>query len=126
MDDSYLQILNDMEEGERKLFLQNDDVVNSKRWLEQMLATNQQLEDHAKHFYKLAQQSVMDYQMFKGDPGSEKLLERAEFYKDLALNLASSKYSIKDIRKQREQIQWEVRRMNSLEKTIGSKPSSET
>lgn len=115
MKDSQLETLEAMTPGERKLFFAQERVESEEYWLQFMIDTNKQYDIYSTDYINLAKQKMSDYEL----TGEDTDLELAEQYAELAKSNREIKYSIADIRKQRERVQWAKKKLNQIKTSSG-------
>ena len=96
---AYLQLLLDMPEEERRLYLLEELANDAEQYLKQMVNSNYDDDDLVQQFVQSALSVLDDNQ------------ELAELYTKAAQLTKSSRFTIADIRKQREKIQWQKRQL---------------
>ena len=113
---TYWQMVMALPEPERRYFLQEERVKEEERYLQWMINCNRDDDDSVVEFTHRARSAVLDYEMLH----DESLLAIAEAWTSLAQSTKANKFTIKDIRKQRERVQWEKKKLNQM-----TKPSTE-
>lgn len=108
---SYWQMVMDMPEPERKVFLQEERVKDEQRHLEWMIECNKTDDQFIELCKHKARSAVLDYNMLK----EESSLEVAELWMETANNTKEGKHTLQDIRKQRERVQWERRKLKTMQ-----------
>lgn len=118
---SELLLVMDMSKEDRAIYWQEDRVREEEHRLQWMIDQNKSDDEFIAWCVAKAKQYVNDYETFGEE---EKWIKPAEEYTELAKAYKQNKYSIAEIRKQRERIQWEKRKLNQIRKQ-SSKPSTE-
>ena len=113
---TYWQMVMALPEPERRYFLQEERVKEEERYLQWMINCNRDDDDSVVEFTHRARSAVLDYEMLH----DESVLDIAEAWTTLAQSTKANKFTIKDIRKQRERVQWEKKKLNQM-----TKPSTE-
>jgi hypothetical protein len=113
---SYWQMVMAMPLPERRYFLQEERVKEEERYLQWMIDCNHNDDVDVEEFTHRARSAVVDYEMLH----DEKVLDIAEAWTTLAQSTKANKFTIKDIRKQRERVQWEKKKLSQM-----TKPSTE-
>lgn len=109
---SYWQMVMAMPEPERRYFLQEERVKEEERYLQWMIDCNKDDDADVVEFTHRARAAVIDYEMLH----DESVLDIAEAWTTLAQSTKANKFTIKDIRKQRERVQWEKKKLSQMTK----------
>lgn len=117
-----MQIEMAMPELERKHFIQEQRVAEEQYRLDWMVHSNKQDDDRVQWFSHMAREYVTRYEEDEDD----KHLVAAEQYTEMAKLTKEMRFTIGDIRKQRERVQWQRRKLNQMTKpNTGQGQSSE-
>ena len=106
---TYWKLVMDMPKPERMVFLQDEKVKEEEDWLDWMITSNKNDDIIIENYANTARELIQDHEMYELDT-----LDRAEQYMDIVRSTKELRYSIADIRKQREKIQWERRILTEL------------
>ena len=115
---TYMQMVYDLTPEERVIFYQEERVTQEEHRLQYMIEENQRDEAFAQRFIRDAE-LYMDNYTTLGEPGeetSEGWLQTAELCAEIAKGTRANRYTMGDIRKQREKVQWERRKLNKMTK----------
>ena len=104
---SYWQVVMDMPEPERKVFLQEERIKQEESYLQEMINQNYSDDDFITMAIHKTKSALIDYDIFKDTT----LLEAAELWAAIAQSTKAKRFTIADIRKQRERIQWEKKKL---------------
>jgi hypothetical protein len=115
---SFWEIIMAQPEAERHLFLQEHWLSQEDRHLNALIAYNQVDEENIAWFRKMAEFYVHKYRATKEDSD----IEAAEQYMELIKLTKQSKYPLADIRKQRERVQWERRKLAKMKSELPTEP----
>lgn len=113
---SYWQMVMAMPADDRQYFLQEEKVKEEETYLQWMISCNRRDDNAMTEFTHRARSAVSDYEMLN----EESLLDKAEAWTTLVSSTKANKFTIKDIRKQRERVQWQKKKLKQM-----TKPSSE-
>lgn len=122
---TYWPVVMDMPEDERKVFLQEERVKEEQRHLDWMIEQQQVDDEFYRTAIRNAKGNVQDYNMYKDMPDADKLLHNAKLWHEIAISTKENRYTIQDIRKQRERVQWEKKKLTQLQTRLNKKPTSE-
>lgn len=122
---SFWQMAMALPEDERKVFLQEERVREEERYLAWMLEQIKVDDEFYAKAIHSAKGYVQDYNMYKDMPDAEQLLKNAELWHEVAVGTKENRFTIKDIRKQREKVQWEKKKLTQLQTRLNKKPTSE-
>lgn len=111
-----MEILMALPKGERQYFIQQERVTEAENYLEWMINQRQQDADFVKQAVQKAQQSLNNYELYNDITA----LQHAELWADIAQGTTNNMFTIANIRKQRERVQWEKTKLKQMRK-----PSSE-
>ena len=107
---SYWKMVMAMPEPERKVFFQQERVHDEEHHLELMVESNKLDEEYISEVTRRAQTAVADYELHH----DESLLTEAELWADMALHVRQTRYTIANIRKQREIIQCQKKKLKMM------------
>lgn len=116
---AFFQMAYTLPEDERRAYFEEAWVKEEESRLQWMIDSNKRDDELVEWLTSRARYYVELY----GDSGDDKHLEAAEDYADMARLTKESRYSIGDIRKQRERIQWQRRRLNQAKLSTEPKQS---
>lgn len=111
-----MEILMALPKGERQYFIQQERVTEAENYLEWMINQRQQDADFVKQAVQKAQQAVNNYELYNDITA----LQHAELWSEIAQGTTNNMFTIANVRKQRERVQWEKRKLKQMKK-----PSSE-
>jgi hypothetical protein len=117
---SYWQMVMDMPEPERKVFLQAERVKQEEHYLQWMIESNKVDDSWVSMALHRSKQAVADYELYK----DEAVLETAELWVQIAQDTKEHKFTLTDIRKQRELIWQEKRKLKTMQQNAEQSPSS--
>ena len=112
MDEDYLARLEAMTEEDRAYFLQEEMVHAEERSLQWMVDQNKADDELIKLCTSKTQQAMKDYELF----GSQDALDEAEDWLLIAKDTKEHRLTIGDIRKQRERIWQEKKKLQQMRK----------
>jgi hypothetical protein len=104
---SYWQMVMDMPVDERRIFLQEERVKEEEAHLQWMINSNHSDDEFIAMAVQKSKTALIDYEMFKTDV----TLEIAELWAEIARGTKLNRFTIADIRKQRERVQWEKKKL---------------
>lgn len=114
---SWAQMYLSLPEDERRVYLQEERVADEEQYLSQMIESNRESDDLIRYATRKARSLVLDYEELNDKP----MLEHAEQLAEFAELVKADKYTIGDIRKQRERIQWQKMKLASLRNQLRGK-----
>lgn len=104
------QLLVSLPKPQRLYQLQLDKIREEESYLKQLISWNKEDSQQIKHFTNLARQAVADFQLYK----DVKYLEYADSCLEVAKSLKKERYSVAEIRLQRERVQWEKQKLKEM------------
>lgn len=107
-----MEILMALPKGERQYFIQKQRVTDAENYLEWMINQRQQDADFVKQAVQKAQQALNNYELYNDITS----LQHAELWSEIAQGTTNNMFTIANIRKQRERVQWEKRQLNQMRK----------
>ena len=93
---------------ERLRFLQEERIGEEEQYLEWMIDSNKGDDEAIVALTNEARSIISSYEMLQ----EESLLNRAELVAEFARSIKDNKFTIRDIRRQRERVQWEKKKLN--------------
>ena len=117
---AHWQLVMDMPEDERAYFLQEERVTEEQQTLAQMVHSNKECDEMVAWYRQAAAKRLWAYSQYGGDDN----LEAAELYTAAAKNIRRDKYTIAAIRKQRERIWQERKKLRAMTKPTSNDEQS--
>lgn len=118
---SELQFVMAMEPGERKLFYQEQRVDEEERYLHWMIQSNKTDDEFIATATSKAKALMQNIQMYGHE---DSWLEQAELWTEIAHGTKANKFTLKDIRKQRERIWEQKRKLKTMQQNAEQSQSS--
>lgn len=106
------QYLMSLTKEQRQYELQLDKIREEERHLNWMIETNKDSDNLILECTNRARQAIANYELYD-DKDS---LDSADSWTQVAQGLKGTRFTIADIRKQRERVQWERKKLNQMTK----------
>lgn len=107
-----LDILESMDPADRRLSLHQLWVNEEESYLRWMINSNKRDDEMVADLTRRAKQLVTDYHTY----GDEASLQKAEVYTELAASFKQNRFTIQNIRQQRERVQWVRNRLKVMQR----------
>lgn len=116
-----LQLVMDMTPEEKRIHYQEQRVTEAENWLQWMIDSMYKDDEFIAMATKRAKDMMNNIRDFGAE---ESWLTQAELWTEIAQGTKANKYTLKDIRKQREKIWQEKRKLKTMQQNAESSQSS--
>jgi hypothetical protein len=115
-----LELLKSLTPEERRLLLHNQKLQSELDWLKSLVDSMTEDNELIKHLSDKARDCLWWYEK----DGNEDHLRTAETYAEVIELIKQNRAKVSEVRKQRERVQWQRKRVNSLKKSDESNTAS--
>lgn len=103
------------EAEERKLHFHREKLSSEEDWLRFLVSSMREDNEQIAFYISKAKESYWNYEQL----GTENSLDIAEQFAALAQTAKANRHTIKDVRQQRERVQWQRQKVNQMARKLG-------